>query len=178
MGYDLVSGSVIPAVTGGVFLYIQSLVVDIDLAASPASILRSFIIEEAIGSMTLPSDGSDWPLFISSMPDGNDVKVNCGAIYDTSGVLDGKLSDGEVVQHPGIQIRIRSDDYETGYAKIEIIALALDDVDWNTIVINSTTYLFQNISRTTPIISLGPERGFKRRFLFTVNFMVTLKKVV
>jgi len=149
---------------------------DAALETSVISILAAYIINN-LSLMTDPSDGNDWPLYISSMPDGDNIETNCGAIYDTAGVLDGKLSSGEVIQHPGIQLRIRSDDYETGYAKIEAIALALDDVSWDTIVVGGNTYLLQNISRTTSVVPLGSERGYKRRFVFTVNFLITIRKV-
>ncbi len=146
---------------------------DTALERSVISILAAYIINN-LSLMTDPSDDTDWPLHISHLPD---IKINCGAIYDTAGILDAKLESGEVVEHPGIQLSIRSDDYETGFAKIEEITLALDDVNWDTIVIGGTTYLLQNISRTSPIVPLGSERGFQRRFVFTVNFLVTLRKI-
>jgi len=178
MSYDLIAET-IPAVTGGLFDFERDLTAaeDTALGRSVISILAAYIIE-TLSLMTDPSDGDDWPLYISSMPDGDNVKTDCGAIYDTAGVLDGKLSSGEVVQHPGIQLCIRSDDYETGYAKIEAIALALDDICWNTITISGDTYLLQNISRVSAVVPLGSERGYKRRFLFTVNFLCSLRKIV
>jgi len=144
------------------------------LGCSVISILSAYIINN-LSLMTDPDDRADWPLYISSMPDD---EVNCGAIYDTAGVLDGKLMTGEVIIHPGIQLSIRSNDYETAYAKIEAITLALDDINWDTIVVEGTTYQLQNVSRATPIFPLGSERGYKRRFIFVVNFLMSLKKIV
>lgn len=178
MSYNLIS-EVIPAVTGGLFDFERDLTAAADsaLGRSVISVLAAYIIN-TLSLMTDPSDGSDWPIYISSMPDGDNVKTNCGAIYDTAGVLDDKLSSGEVVLHPGIQLRIRSNDYEVGYAKIEAVALALDDVLFDTITIGSDSYLLQNISRATSVVPLGSERGYKRRFIFTVNFLVTMRKIV
>jgi len=178
MSYEVIAET-IPAVTGGLFSFERDLsgAEDSAFGRSVISILAYYIIN-TLSLMTLPSDEGSWPLYISSMPDGEDVKVDCGSIYDTAGVLDGKLSNGKVVQHPGIQLRIRSDDYEQGYAKIEEIALALDDVCWDTVEVGGVTYLLENISRSTPIVPLGSERGYQRRFLFTVNFLITLKKIV
>ena len=177
MTYNLISKT-IPAVTGGLFDFERVLTAaeDSALGRSVISILAANIIN-TLSLMTNPSEGDDWPLYISSMPDGDTVETNCGAIYDTYGVLDGKLSSGEVVQHPGFSLTIRSDDYETGYSKIEEIALALDDVCWNTIEVSGDSYLLQNISRASPVVPLGSERGAQRRFLFTVNFLVSLKKI-
>jgi len=178
MAYNLIA-EMIPAVTGGLFDFERDLsaAADSALGRSVVSILAADIIN-TLSLMTNPSNDDTWPLYISSMPDGDAVETNCGAIYDTAGVLDGKISDGEVIQHPGIQISIRSDNYETGYAKIEAIALALDDTFLDTITIGGDTYSLRNISRTTPVIPLGSERGYKRRFVFVVNFLVTLNKIV
>jgi len=149
---------------------------DSALSRSPALVLVKYIINE-LSLMSAPSDRDSWPLYVANTPDGVDVETNCGTVYDTAGVLDGKLMNGEVIRHPGAQLRIRSRDFTTGYAKIEKIALALDDVNWDTMTINGDTYQLQNISRATPIIPLGLERGTKRRFLFTVNFLVSMKKL-
>ena len=178
MSYNLIAET-IPAVTGGLFDFERDLTAaeDTALVRSVISILAAYIIND-LSLMTVPSGEGDWPLYISSMPDGDAVETNCGAIYDTTGVRDEKLSNGEVIQYPGIQLRIRSDDYEVGYAKIEAITLALDDICWDTIVVGGDTYLLQNISRATPVVPLGSERGYKRRFLFTVNFLCTLRKIV
>ncbi len=177
MSYNLIAET-IPAVTGGLFDFERDLTgaEDAALGRSVISILRAYIIS-TLSLMTLPSDRGSWPLYVANMPDGNDIETNCGCVYDTPGVLDGKLSSGEVIQHPGIQLRIRSNDYETGYAKTEAIALALDDVSWDTITVSGTTYLLQSVSRTSPVVPLGSERGTKRRFLFTANFLITLKKL-
>jgi len=145
-------------------------------SASPTG-FNSVIEIDNVSVCRIIETGKNWPLYVSSMPDGDGVKTNCGAVYDTAGILDGKLSSGEVVQHPGIQLRIRSSDYEVGYAKIEELALALDNVNQDTIVVKGNTYLLQNISRTTSVVPLGSERGYKRRFVFTVNFLITIRKI-
>ena len=147
------------------------------LQASPASIMAAYIIENEIGSMTDPSDASDWPLYISHMPDGSNVKTNCGAIYDTTGVNDLRSMTGESYPHPGIQLRIRSNNYETGYTKIEDIANALDEVLQGSVDIGDLEYEIQNVSRTSPIVSLGIEPGTRRRFSFTINFLCTLREL-
>ncbi len=143
------------------------------LLTSQANIIQTYIIGQ--GLMSTPSDGDVWPLYVSHLPD---IDIDCGAIYDTAGVLDAKLSNGEVVEHLGIQISIRSDDYEMGYIKIEAITLALDVIHNVDVALDSATYYrIQNASRSSPIVPLGTEKGTKRRFLFTVNFLMTLRKI-
>jgi len=108
------------------------------------------------------------------MPDGNDVPDNCGAIYDTTGLKDGRQMNGPVIRHYGIQLRIRSVDYQTGWIKIEDISSDLDTLS-SEYTVNSIVYTIRNVSRTSPIVALGMEPGTARRFHFTMNYLVTIK---
>lgn len=179
MSNVIVGDNLIAAITGGVLHTIplaRTVQGSDKLLTSPASILAAYIIDE-LEKMTDPSDKDNWPLYISSMPDGTNVKTNCGVIYDTTGTADGRLMIGLVPLHPGIQLRIRASSYEVGYAKIEDIASALDEVTNESITIAAGEYEIRNVSRTSPVASLGLEEGTKRRYLFTVNFLLTIKKL-
>jgi len=142
------------------------------LQASPASIIAYYIINE-LAEMTDPSDKGDWPIYKSHLPDGDNIKTNAGAIYDTSGIQDMRSMNGKVPEHPGIQIRIRSNNHDTAYTKIEDIARALDDVFNALITIGTVDYEIQNVSRTSPIVSLGVDE--KRRFHFVINYILTIR---
>ncbi len=151
--------------------------VSLALGMSPAFILYK-LITKSMASMTNPLDNASWPLYVSYMPDGKNIKVDCGTVYDTVGTNDGRtMENGEVVVHPGIQLRIRAKAYTTGFSKIEAVALSLDDITRELVVVNGTTFQIHAIHTITPIIPLGLERGKKRRFLFTANFLMTIKKV-
>ena len=121
MGIQIVGGNdLIAAITGGVFETIRVIeTTDEMLSTSPAFIISSYLIDEA-ALMTLPSADGVWPLYVSSMPD---MKKDCGAIYDTAGVGDGRLMIGNVVEHQGIQIKVRSVDYQDGWEKINEIRM-------------------------------------------------------
>ncbi len=177
MSYNLISKT-IPAVTGGLFDFEGEGVAGAALLTSPAFILASYVIAEGIGSMTDPVDNSDWPLYVSYTPDNDDVKTDLGVMYDTSPLKDGRISEGEVINHFGIQLKIRTDNHVQGYVKAEEIANALDEVLNDSIIINSNEYLIHNVSRQGAPISLGVEKGTKNRRLFTVNFLVTMKRVI
>lgn len=170
----------IASMTGGVFFTTttsdRSTTGSNKLLTSPASILAYYIINNLL-KMTDRDDREDWPLYTSFLPDGDNVKSNSGAVYDTTGIKDGRLMTGEVPQHPGTQLKIRSKSYEVGYIKIEDIASALEEVVGETIVMDTGIYLLSNISRTSPVISLGLDGSDKRRFLFTVNFLMTVKNI-
>ena len=179
MSNVIIGGNIIAAMTGGVF-HTKPLARTVSgtskLQASPASILAYYIIN-TLEEMTDESDGEDWPLYKASLPDGSNVKTNAGAVFDTVGMNDQRSMDGGVPQHPGIQLKIRSRDYETGYAKIEDIAHALDEVANAEIEIDALEYELQNVSRTSPIVCLGNEYSTKRRFEFTINFLLTIREL-
>ena len=164
----------IAAMTGGVFSRFITFEGSNILQKTPASILAYYIIND-LEKMSDPSDGDSWPLFTARLPDGPQVETNCGAVYDTSGIQGSKCMYGTVEVKPGVQLRLRGDDYDECYTKIESIALVLDDVFSVTVTIGSSIYLIQNINRTTPIVYIGTDAGTKRRFNFTVNYALTLK---
>lgn len=171
------SNNVIAVATGGVFTTKMSGIGSNQLAASPAFILSRYIID-TLGLMGETTEDV-WPLYVNHLPDApsSNVEDDCGVIYDTTGVKDGRLMSGEVPQHFGIQLRIRSLGNQEGYVKIEDVAAAMDEVVAVELSLASGDYVIQNVSRTSPVIPLGIEGGTKRRFLFTINFLVTMKKV-
>lgn len=143
------------------------------LAESPASVLATYII--SLGEMTTPSDDSSWPLYISHLPE-TDINDDAGAVYDTTPLKDGRLMSGPIVQHYGVQITIRSQSYNDGWDKINDISSQLDNVVQETVTRDSTDYLIENISRGG-INPLGIENGTTRRYLFTENYILTMRQI-
>ncbi len=149
------------------------------LTTSPAFILYKYITDNDIGSMTDPSDALALPLYVSYIPDSIGTKTDLGSLFDVPGVKDGRLmTTGEVIPHHGIDLKIRSRDYVTGWAKAEEIATALDLLKNVIVTISSVTYQFDNISRNSLVNSEGVEtKGTRKRYMFSVNFIVTLKRI-
>ncbi len=171
------SNNIIAVATCGVFTSKLTGTGSQQLAASPAYILAQYIID-TLGLMGA-STADVWPLYVNHQPDGRsgNVEDDLGVLYDTTGVKDGRLMEGPVPQHFGIQLRIRALGNQEGYVKIEDIAVAMDELLNAEISLDSGDYVIQNVSRTSPVVPLGIEGGTKRRFLFTINFLVTMKKV-
>lgn len=141
---------------------------------SPAVILAEYI-KQTLMFMTEPSEGEDWPLYISHLPTGKDLRSNAGAIYDTSGILNGRyMSSGLQVSHPGIQIKIRSNSQQAGYMKIWNIARELALLQNALIDIDGNDYTVVAVKRMTDITFIGLEPGTSRRFLHVVNFIVSI----
>lgn len=139
--------------------------------ASPAEIIRQLLVD-----LALAADSGPWRAFVSFLPDSPD---NAIVVYDTAGFPDGRyMQDGFRVEHPGIQILIRGPIFPDVWAKVNDIALKLDEQKLVSVAIDSNeTYTLHNISRTGMILPLGMEsEGDKRRHQFAVNAVITVKK--
>lgn len=150
---------------------------------SPSSILAEFLTTASGSLLSKPSEKVAWPVYISFMPDGGNVPADCAAIYDTPGIKDGRLmKTGETIKHHGLQLRIRSTDYEAGWKMAEDIAAELDTVRNARVTmpgdsgVGDTEYKLQNVSRASSTVPLGKEPGTDR-YLFTANFLLTIKQV-
>ena len=174
------SNDYISAMTGGVFsveTLAKTVVGNNILGISPASILADYLID-TLGKMSDPSDGDSWPLYTASLPDGPQIETSCGAIYDTSGIGDGRYMIGSVVQHYGVQLRIQSRDYNTAYVKIEDISTSIDVISNVSIVIGALEFEMRNASKSSAITYIGPDtKSTKRRFNFTVNYLLTIRSL-
>ncbi len=137
----------------------------------PSTILRSALIASI--KFTLPSTNGAWPLYVTTEPE----KPNqCATLFDTTPVIDGVVQQtGEIMQHYGLQLRIRDPDYSTGWAKANDIRDLLPLLKQLTVVISGTSYFLEAAVVTSGVIPLGMDD--KRRELFTLNFLVTVKEI-
>lgn len=143
---------------------------------APAEIIVQLLVNKALA--TKPSSLQPWPVFYGVMPTDPD---NVLTVYDTLGIKDGRLQEsGEVVIHPGIQIRIRNNTYNLGWRKGYDITNAFDTVRNENVVlgtgVNQRTYKIHAIKRPSGVLPLGQELG-KTRLLFTVNCTITISDV-
>lgn len=143
---------------------------------SPAIILSRLLID-TLSIFSDPTDLENWPLFVKNLPDGREVKSNAASVIDTTGVLDGRImSTGKVIEHLGIQFLIRSIDYSVGFSKGEEIKTAMELVRNTTVTIDTVPYIVLNVRRTTSLVPIQTEDGTKRRALFTLNFLISMKE--
>ena len=136
---------------------------------TPAQVIVAYLIEN--GYFATPTNNATWPLYTGHMPEEN---KNLACAYDTQGFLDGTiLRTGEVIEHYGFQIIIRSKDYDTGWIKGNEIALHLDGIKDQSVSIDSDDYVIENVMRTSAVIFIGADE--KRRFEFSLNFRTDTK---
>lgn len=143
-----------------------------DLEHSPAMVLRSIL---TTGSGAYFSDASTpplrpYPLFISTLPDEPDVAA---ALYDTEGVKIARLlASGNELQKFGIQLLVRTRDYQAGFHLTQSVANLVSRIKNQDVVLNSITYTVQSIMRTSPVLSIGQDP--KRRDQFSLNLLMFL----
>ena len=145
-----------------------------DLQHSPCFIVGSYLIAQSV--FTLPSLRGSWPLYKSSLPvEADDV----GAIYDTAPIVDLRISKSYPNTHYGLQVKVRAGNYETGKTKARAILASLETVQNGSVVFGVYEYEIRTARPVGGVISLGQEfQTTKRRYLFTVNFISTIKYMV
>lgn len=173
MTMKIISGNVIPAVTGGVFDFTTVTETPSNtILNSPAYILASYLIENGIADVTHPDSNDDWPLFVSRTPN---KPTNCCVIYDTTPNKDLRYMSGQVIEHYGLQMKVRSNSHIEGWVKLETLNKMIDEINNDVIIVNDIEYLIQNVSRNSGVISLGAEEDAPERRLFTSNYLMTLR---
>ena len=99
-------------------------------------------------------------------------------VYNTQGRPHGRThNDGVTNEHNGVQLRIRADGEDAGYAKALALAAALDAIYRAAVVVNATNYLLHAVHRAGSILPLGPEEGDVRNYLWTINALLKFQEV-
>ena len=139
------------------------------ITTAPAVLLRDSLISAGLG--VLPSAGGSWPVYVSNLPD-DPRQALC--VYDTTSATDGRYqTTGEVVTHPGFQIRIRAASYADGWAKAAAVCNHLDSVQNESV----SGYTLLAVTRQGEPLSLGVEpdsQGNQRFYGFTINGIFSL----
>ncbi len=150
------------------------------LTFSQADVIAQLLIDLGIG--TDPTANGDWPIYVSEEPNEPD---NVITVFATVGTQDGRtMIDGEVQEHEGIQIRVRSAGYDTGNRKADELKIAIDQtIERDTVQVASVIgtgtldYFVQAVSRVSGPLSLGKETPTSHRNVFTINAIVALREV-
>ena len=143
------------------------------LSHSPADILSRAMIAMGLASDPEPAPTGAWPAYVSSEPSSPD---NCLTVYDTDRQSDGRaMVDGEEFHHYGVQIRVRSVDFRTGYVKADALHTVLTEgLYQEAITIDGHAYNIAAVCKTS-VRSLGRDSTSTKRSLFTVNAILALE---
>lgn len=146
------------------------------MISAPEKVLQAWLIEQNVGVDPDTDPISSWPIYSGHMPD--EGRDNAIAVYGTEPIYDARiLLTGETVLHPGLQIRVRSNDPISGYEKAWEITLALDSIEREGIEIDGIQYMIHAIHHRG-IIPLGPEDAKRRRRDWVVNAIGTLEEMI
>jgi hypothetical protein len=146
------------------------------LADSPCKVLLQILVDLGVGT-DVP--GQDWTVKAGIEPDD---PTNCLTTYDDAGIIDGRTQpDGEFVEQHGIQVRVRSNDKPTGYAKASsifnnsalLVYHAVTHVRQNDGTFN--TYHVVRVQWTGNVIAVGKEKT-SQRFIHTINGNIRLRQ--
>ena len=139
------------------------------LEESPADIIRQLLIDLSMGTAS-----GTWPIYSFWEPDTPD---NCITIYHTAGDLVASHQiDGEVQEYHGFQVRVRSSTPEVGFTKARAIAVSMDSMIQDAVVIGANVYLIYSIVRKTDVIPIGKETPTSFRDVFTINAVACLRQ--
>lgn len=149
-----------------------------ELYHSPAELVRAALVLLGLGSDPDAQPGAAWPCYATFEPVSPDRCITC---YDAEAVGHGRsMPDAEQQKHLGAQVRVRALDHRTGYRKASDVKAALDDLYDLAVVVDSpggTVYVVHSFNRTTDIVSLGKEYPEGARSLFTLNGMLTVRRL-
>lgn len=149
------------------------------LEHSPADIIRYLLVAHGIGE--LPSGTGvmdDWSIFCDVEPDRPD---NCITIYNTQGRKHARMQlSGRVVEHYGIQIRVRSRNPKLGYNMAQQIAAELDEnVYQERVTIGTAIYCVHSFDRSGNIVAIPKDFSTPtKRLIHTLNGLTNIKQKV
>lgn len=144
------------------------------LSHSPSHIVRQLFVE--LGGGSAFNAGQPWPVFDSVEPATPDQVIT---VYDTPGRSDGRsMIDGELFEHFGIQVRVRSKEHEAGWVKAEALRTMMAITAYEEAIhVSSAFYLVHCFAGIGQVLPLGREVGVSARKLFTINAVVSIRQL-
>lgn len=139
---------------------------------TPSAMVGYLLRQAGFGS--LPGSGV-WPVFETTLPDGDSVADDAAGVIDTAGVKQGRLMRGEVIIKHGVQVLVRSRVHKDGWQKADLASRLLSLIQNYPIVLDDDNYTIQSFTQTGDIIKMGQEPEGRRRWMFSINFLVSIK---
>jgi len=145
---------------------------------SPATVIAEYLLTESLSSIeappfVVPAPSTDWCLYISLLPETNPARA--GAVYDTTPQRLRRLLSGEELWAHGIQIKIRSSDYPSGWDKGEEVVALLNTINRSLVFLSPASYEIEYFSQTSRLLSLGQDA--QRRHEFAINGMCVISQI-
>lgn len=141
-----------------------------------AQIIQYLFMNLGIGTDAELSPQQSWPIYASGEPDTPDEVLT---IYNTSNQQDGRSQiDGEMYQHYGFQVRVRSTSPTQAAIKaLDIANQMAEVVNTNVVSIDSANYVVEAISQKTGVLDGGKEIPTSDRNFCTINAIASIRRV-
>ena len=136
----------------------------------PAEILVQLLVD---AGQVAAYDATPWPMFWDQEPDSPD---NCVTAFGTAGIVDGVSQiDGEIWEHHGFQLRVRSSKPADGYAKIAALRSYMSkSVSYQLVNVAGTQYTVYALVMRQAIMPLGKDTPHSKRSIFTTNGLMSV----
>lgn len=121
------------------------------------------LLDDIRAKLIAASVGATTTTFIGEMPD---TPNDCICLYEYAGSPPDLTHDGQEIEKPGLQAKVRSTSYATGRAKIESVITALNKTANTTLT--ATRYLFIRANQSPQCLG----RDASRRWEWVVNFSI------
>jgi len=149
---------------------------------SPAEIIVSDLIHNEI--VTDYRNGNTWACYVDMAPSPDaQIKVpkEIVTIYNTTGIIDGRYqttklgTNRKTIEHPGLQVIVRSVNPIDGYRKCYEISERFDAILREEVIVTADKhYVIQAITRSTNVALIG-EDPMLRLTNHSVNAIITYR---
>ena len=112
-----------------------------------------------------------WDIYCSAIPDEPDEVIS---IFDTSPVLERRVSSQPYRRYYGLMILVRANDAVTGRTKMNEIFENLRMIDRDEVDVEYYSYRIDRVVFPNGINHLGCEPGTKQRHVFSLNVLSTV----
>lgn len=146
---------------------------------SPAEILRVLLIDMDLGFEPDLTNPVDWSVYANAEPSKPE---NVITVYDTTGVQQARVMQGEFVEDYGIQIRFRGNDQGAIHPQARTVKVHLAEVLQSnrsvtvTTRVGTATYNVHALSKFGSLLNLGKDRSNSNLRLNTLNLMATITR--
>lgn len=137
----------------------------------PSQILRQALVDDSV----IPdSQAATWHCWLNYMPDDG-ITNDTMAIYDTTGVSQGRVSSGHTLFYRGIQLLFAGLSYPVVYSKIARTNNQISFYKNKIVTFENTEYEIITINQQSDLIALGKQDNRLKNWMFSVNYLLVLR---
>lgn len=142
-----------------------------NLTHAASEVIQKLLIANGHAALPVAGTSVSWPAYVDSTPTAPDSLIS---VWGSDPKIDGRVStDGEFMEHYGIQVSVRAGTRAAAWTKAQDIADFLAGVYLDTVTIAGTVYVIHALQKTSGPLPIGREPGTERQ-LVTINYYATV----